>query len=135
MPGVETELFIAPAIPAVLPLTIRSSLAARRSTASGNGCEGGLYDSDMGRHGTRADMIVHEEQPFNAERGLAALAEPLTATNAFYVRGHGDVPGIDPLWEPSAALWCCHRTQPDELAAVELADDLTCSRYGHHRWH
>src|SRR3954467_13813753 len=50
----------------------------------------------MGRFGTRADMIVHEEQPFNAESGLAALAEPLTATNAFYVRGHGDVPDIDP---------------------------------------
>jgi sulfite oxidase len=50
----------------------------------------------MGRYGTRADMIVHEEQPFNAESGLAALAEPLTATNVFYVRGHGDVPDIDP---------------------------------------
>jgi sulfite oxidase len=41
-------------------------------------------------------MIVHEEQPFNAESGLAALAEPVTATNAFYVRSHGDVPDIDP---------------------------------------
>lgn len=41
-------------------------------------------------------MIVHEEQPFNAESGLAALADTLTATNAFYVRGHGDVPDIDP---------------------------------------
>src|SRR4051812_26660148 len=41
-------------------------------------------------------MILHEEQPFNAESGLAALAEPLTATNTFYVRGHGDVPDIDP---------------------------------------
>ena len=64
--------------------------------ASENGCKSGLYDSAMGRFGTRADMIVHEEQPFNAESGLAALAEPLTATNAFYVRGHGDVPDIDP---------------------------------------
>jgi sulfite oxidase len=50
----------------------------------------------MGRYGTRADMIVHEEQPFNAETGLAALAETLTATDAFYVRGHGAVPEIDP---------------------------------------
>jgi hypothetical protein len=40
------------------------------------------YASDMGRYGTRADMIVHEEQPFNAERGIAALAETLTATDA-----------------------------------------------------
>jgi len=50
----------------------------------------------MGRYGTRADMIVHERQPFNAETGLAALTETLTATDAFYVRSHGDVPDIDP---------------------------------------
>ena len=51
----------------------------------------------MGRYGKRADVIVHEEEPFNAETGLAALAEgPLTATDAFYVRGHGAVPEIDP---------------------------------------
>ncbi len=54
------------------------------------------YDPGMGRYGTRGDMIVHEEQPFNAESGLAALADTLTATDAFYVRGHGDVPDIDP---------------------------------------
>ena len=51
----------------------------------------------MGRYGTRADMIVHEEHPFNAETGPAALAEMLTATDAFYVRAHGDVPDIDPV--------------------------------------
>jgi sulfite oxidase len=51
----------------------------------------------MNRYGKRADLIVHEQQPFNAETGVAALAEgPLTATNAFYVRGHGEVPEIDP---------------------------------------
>jgi sulfite oxidase len=50
----------------------------------------------MGRFETRADMIVHEHQPFNAETGPAALAEALTATDAFYVRSHGDVPTIDP---------------------------------------
>ena len=39
---------------------------------------------------------MHEQEPFNAETGLAALAEgPLTATDAFYVRGHGAVPEID----------------------------------------
>src|ERR671934_3176271 len=54
----------------------------------------------MGRYGKRADVIVHEEEPFNAETGLAALAEgPVTATDAFYVRGHGAVPEIDPtVW-------------------------------------
>jgi sulfite oxidase len=51
----------------------------------------------MSRYGKRADLIVHEEEPFNAETGLAALtAGPVTATDAFYVRGHGAVPEIDP---------------------------------------
>src|SRR5436305_2987830 len=50
-----------------------------------------------GRYGKRADLIVHQETPFNAETSPAALAEgPLTATDAFYVRGHGPVPEIDP---------------------------------------
>src|ERR1700755_1274919 len=47
-------------------------------------------------HGKRDDLIVHEPDPFNAESSLAALAAgPLTATDAFYVRGHGPVPDID----------------------------------------
>jgi sulfite oxidase len=51
----------------------------------------------MSRYGKRADLIVHEEEPFNAETGAAALAEgPVTASDAFYVRGHGAVPEIDP---------------------------------------
>ena len=54
----------------------------------------------MGQYGKREDLIVHEAEPFNAETGLAALTEgPLTATEAFYVRGHAAVPKIDPaLW-------------------------------------
>src|ERR671930_9873 len=54
----------------------------------------------MGRYAKRSDLIVHQEEPFNAETGLAALAEgPVTATDAFYVRGHGAVPEIDPtVW-------------------------------------
>ena len=52
----------------------------------------------MSRYGKRPDLIVHEEDPFNAETGLAALAEgSLTPTDAFYVRGHGTVPDIDPV--------------------------------------
>ena len=51
----------------------------------------------MSRYGKRADMVVHHEEPFNAETSHAALAEgPVTATDAFYVRGHAAVPEIDP---------------------------------------
>ena len=51
----------------------------------------------MTRYGKRSDVIVHEQEPFNVETGPAALAEgPLTATDAFYVRGHGAVPDLDP---------------------------------------
>jgi sulfite oxidase len=49
----------------------------------------------MGRFGKRADLIVHEEEPFNAETGLGSLVDPLTDTDAFYVRCHGQVPVID----------------------------------------
>jgi sulfite oxidase len=54
----------------------------------------------VSRYGKRGDLIVHEEEPFNAETGLAALAESaVTATDAFYVRGHAAVPEIDPaMW-------------------------------------
>src|ERR1700737_3675987 len=51
----------------------------------------------MGRYGKRRGLVVLGEEPFNAGTGLAALAEgPLTATDAFYVRGHGAVPELDP---------------------------------------
>jgi sulfite oxidase len=49
----------------------------------------------MGRYGKRADMIVHGREPFNAETGPAALIDTVTATDAFYVRSHGDVPDVD----------------------------------------
>jgi sulfite oxidase len=51
----------------------------------------------VSRFEKRQDLIVHQEEPFNAETGLAALAEgPLTPTDAFYVRSHAAVPEIDP---------------------------------------
>jgi sulfite oxidase len=57
----------------------------------------------MSRYGKRGDLIVHEREPFNAETGLPGLAEsPLTATDEFYVRGHGAVPEID------ASAWRLH---------------------------
>ncbi len=69
----------------------------------------------MDGYGKRADLIVHEREPFNAETGLAALAEgPVTATDAFYVRGHGAVPEVDP------AAWRLHVD-----GAVERTLDLS----------
>jgi sulfite oxidase len=74
----------------------------------------------MGRYGKRADVIVHEEEPFNAETGLGALAEgPVTATDAFYVRGHGAVPEFDP------ATW---RLRVHGLVARELDLSLATLR-------
>jgi sulfite oxidase len=50
----------------------------------------------VSRYGKRDDLLVHDQEPFNAETGLAALEGELTATDAFYVRGHGPVPQADP---------------------------------------
>jgi sulfite oxidase len=71
-------------------------------------------------YGKRADLIVHEREPFNAETGRAALGEgPLTATDAFYVRGHGRVPEID------SAAW---RLRVHGLVERELDLSLTTLR-------
>jgi sulfite oxidase len=71
-------------------------------------------------YGKRADLIVHEEEPFNAETGRAALAEgPVTATDAFYVRSHAAVPEVDP------AKW---RLQVHGLVERELDLSLTTLR-------
>ena len=71
-------------------------------------------------YGKRPDLLVHEEEPFNAETGLAALAQGvLTATDAFYVRGHGAVPQID------SAAW---RLRVHGLVERELDLSLTTLR-------
>lgn len=65
-------------------------------------------------------MIVHEDEPFNAETSLAALDEgPVTATDAFYVRSHGAVPEVDP------AAW---RLRVHGLVERELDLSLTTLR-------
>jgi sulfite oxidase len=47
-------------------------------------------------HGKLAAMIVHEDDPFNAETPRAALAEhDHTPVDRFYVRNHGRVPEAD----------------------------------------
>ncbi len=46
--------------------------------------------------GKRADMLVHGQDPYNAEPQPRALAESLlTAVDTFYVRNHGPVPELD----------------------------------------
>jgi sulfite oxidase len=56
-----------------------------------------------GMWGKRDDMVVHGEEPFNAEPPPAALAgQPLTPIAAFYSRNHGPLPDLDP------ASWRLH---------------------------
>lgn len=46
--------------------------------------------------GKRSDMIVHTDQPYNAEPPRRALSsKPLTPLDAFYSRNHGAIPSID----------------------------------------
>lgn len=47
--------------------------------------------------GKRADMVIHQEEPFNAEPPRAALAGRLiTKVDTFYARNHGPIPAVDP---------------------------------------
>jgi sulfite oxidase len=83
----------------------------------------GFESADAGclsRYGKRPDLIVHEHEPFNVETSLAALAEgPLTATDAFYVRGHGRIP------EPDRGAW---RLRVQGLVERELELSLSTLR-------
>jgi sulfite oxidase len=63
----------------------------------------------------RDELVVHGQEPFNAETDRAALLDSVTATNAFYVRGHGPVPDIDP------SVW---RLRVDGLVERELSLSL-----------
>ena len=47
----------------------------------------------MSQWGKRADMVVHESDPFNAEPPPGALAGAmLTGRDSFYSRNHGPIP-------------------------------------------
>ncbi|HKF77132.1 MAG TPA: molybdopterin-dependent oxidoreductase [Candidatus Dormibacteraeota bacterium] len=53
--------------------------------------------SDLGDLGKHRELIVHSQDPFNAEPPLRLLGrEFITPTDLFYVRDHGTVPEIDP---------------------------------------
>jgi len=73
------------------------------------------------RFGKRADVIVHEEDPLNAETPRVALAaSAVTALDAFYVRSHGPVP------ELAGDRWMLRVgglvDRPVELSLTELRD-------------
>lgn len=55
----------------------------------------------MSSWGKRAYMLVHEDEPFNAEPPSAALGSAfITATDTFYSRNHGPIPTLDPAtWQ------------------------------------
>ncbi len=44
----------------------------------------------------KLDLVVHQQEPFNAETSLPSLNDAVTDTDAFYVRSHGAVPDLDP---------------------------------------
>jgi sulfite oxidase len=70
-------------------------------------------------------MIVHSEQPLNAEPTRAALAEAdLTGADTFYVRSHGPVPELDPR------TW---RLRVDGLVqtSLELSLDALRDKFAH----
>lgn len=47
-----------------------------------------------------APLIVHEDEPFNAETPPDRLGDHITEPGSFYVRGHGPVPRVDSdQWE------------------------------------
>jgi len=51
----------------------------------------------FGQWGKRSDMLVHEQEPFNAEPPTDALAgQAVTAVDTFYSRNHGPIPQLDP---------------------------------------
>ncbi|CAA9478436.1 MAG: hypothetical protein AVDCRST_MAG45-2 [uncultured Solirubrobacterales bacterium] len=78
------------------------------------------------RWGKRTDLVVHGEDPFNAEPPRAALAdETVTSLDAFYVRNHGPIPEID------RSLW---RLRVDGLVdgELELSLEQLKARFAEH---
>jgi len=85
--------------------------------------------------GKRADMVVHEVEPFNAEPPRGALArEPVTSVADFYVRNHGPVPDLDPgTWRlrvgglVGRCLQLSLAELRDEFEAREVIATLQCA--------
>lgn len=85
--------------------------------------------------GKRADMLVHERDPYNAEPAPAALdGYELTPTDAFYSRNHGPVPQLDPdAWRltvdghTAAALTLSLAELKDRFVPATLIATLQCA--------
>ncbi len=76
----------------------------------------------MSRWDKRTDMVVHEDDPYNAEPPRGGLADRmLTPIDAFYSRNHGPIPQLD------AADW---RLRVDGLVGRELEVSLAELRTG-----
>ena len=68
-----------------------------RRRRAGTGSPPGESGDDVTTLAKRHDMVVHEQEPYNAEPPRAALAEHvITPTGTFYGRNHGPTPTIDP---------------------------------------
>lgn len=87
----------------------------------------------MTEWGKRGDIVIHTDEPFNAEAPLSALAGPLTDVDAFYSRNHGPIPDLDPatwtlriegLVDTPVTLTRADLAQFDE---VTLAATLQCA--------
>jgi sulfite oxidase len=77
----------------------------------------------VGLWGKRDDMIVHENDPYNAEPPAHGLAEQaLTPVASFYSRNHGPVPEIDPTAWHLVVDGLLRR--PLDLSLVELQDSF-----------
>lgn len=87
------------------------------------------------RWGKRDDMLVHQDEPFNAEPPPGVLAaDGLTSVDAFYSRNHGPVPELDPgSWRLSVtgASGACTTFSLAELKqrfeAVTITATLQCA--------
>ena len=90
--------------------------------------------------GKRADLIVHNDAPFNAEPPAAVLAEhDITATEAFYCRNHGAIPdwfasdsaaeqwGLSVNGDVTDPLALDYRRLTTDFAAHDLIATLVCA--------
>jgi sulfite oxidase len=88
------------------------------------------------RFGKPEDMLVHEQEPFNAEPPRGPLGrDAITPFDRFYVRGHGPVPELEPgahrvrvggLVEEPLKL-SVDRLRECSFATVEVTATLQCA--------